>query len=405
MKVVLLTQYFEPEIGAAQLRYGAIVRALADEGHEVTVLTAMPNHPTGRIFDRYRGKLWSTERTDWGVVHRGWVYPAIGSGLKRYVNFLSFVVSSLPMLRFARGADVLVVESPPVTLGIVALIGQRLFGYRLVTYVSDLSTNSIKDLEVPGARMVIRLVGALESHLYRRSAYVTTVTDGLRRVLQEEFGLPEDRVVMLENGADTEVFRPRPADPALLEEFGVSLAPYLLYAGTHGYAHGLDVALEAARLLEPDGIRLLFVGEGSDKERILGLAGDMKLTNVGFFPQQAPEVVSGLYAGAIAGLSTVRDIPVMHDARPAKVFACLSCARPLIYSGAGEGARLAERSGGAIVTKPADPAEIAVAARQLLADPSTATKMGGHGRQFVIDNFSWPNLVARWSAEVLRESP
>lgn len=403
MKVVLLTQYFEPEIGAAQLRYAAIVRALADEGHEVVVLTAMPNHPTGRIFDGYRRKLWSTERTTWGVVHRSWVYAAIGSGPKRYLNFLSFVVTSLPMLRFARGASVLVVESPPVTLGLVALVGRRLCGYELVTYVSDLSTNSIKDLDVPGAAVVIRAVGGLESRLYRASAYVTTVTDGLRRVLLEEFELPEDRVVMLENGADTDAFSPRPVDAGLLERFGVHDTPYLLYAGTHGYAHGLDVALEAAALLAPDGIRLVFVGEGSDKERIVALSAEMGLTNVGFFPQQSTDVVAGLYAGAVAGLSTVRDIQVMRDARPAKLFACLSCATPLIYSGAGEGARLTEESGGGLVTAPADAAGIAEAARLLSADPELARRMGAQGRQFVIDRFSWPNLVRRWSGIVLRD--
>ncbi|MHB1139121.1 MAG: glycosyltransferase, partial [Microthrixaceae bacterium] len=186
----------------------------------------------------------------------------MGSGPKRYLNFLSFVATSLPMLRFARGSDVLVVESPPVTLGLVALIGRRLLGCRLVTYVSDLSTNSIQDLDVPGSGLITRAVRALESRLYSRSWRVTTVTDGLRRVLHEEFSLPQDRVVMLENGADTDTFSPRPVDRTLLARFGVADAPYLLYAGTHGYAHGLDVALEAARQLEGDGVRLLFVGEG-----------------------------------------------------------------------------------------------------------------------------------------------
>jgi glycosyltransferase involved in cell wall biosynthesis len=401
MKVTVLTQYFEPEIGAAQLRYAAFVRGLAELGHEVTVLTAMPNHPTGRIFDGYRGKLYSTERTDWGTVHRAWVYAAVGSGPKRYLNFLSFVATSLPMLRFARGTDVLVVESPPVTMGIVALIARRVLGCRLVTYVSDLSTNSIQDLDVPGSGVITRAVRSLESRLYRRSWKVTTVTDGLRRVLHEEFSLPEDRVVMLENGADTETFSPRPVDPALLARFGVADSPYLLYAGTHGYAHGLDVALEAAQLLQDDGIRLVFIGDGSDRERIEALAQEMRLRNVSFHGQQPPEVVTGLYAGAVAGLSTVRDIQVMRDARPAKLFACLSCARPLIYSGSGEGARLATESGGGVVTEPGDPKGIAEAARRLAANPAEADAMGASGRQWVLDNFSWRQLITRWADVVL----
>ena len=187
MKVTILTQYFEPEIGAAQLRYSAIVRELHRLGHEVTVLTAMPNHPTGRIFDGYRGRLYSKERTEWGQVHRAWVYPAIGSGLKRYINFLSFAVTSLPMLRHARRSDVLVVETPPITAGVVGMFGARLSRADLVVYLADLSTNSVKDLEIPGARFIIKVMDSLERRLYRRAKYVTTVTDGLVRVLGEEY--------------------------------------------------------------------------------------------------------------------------------------------------------------------------------------------------------------------------
>lgn len=401
MKIVILTQYFEPEIGAAQLRYAALVRNLAELGHDVTVLTAMPNHPTGRIFPGYRGRLWSTERTDWGVVHRAWVYAAIGSGPKRYLNFLSFVVTALPLLRHARGADVLVVESPPVTIALLALLARALLGVELVTYVADLSTNSIQDLAVPGAGVIIKLIRVLENRLYARSRYVTTVTDGLVRVLGDEFAVPAERIVKLENGADTETFAPRPVDSDLLARFGVAGRDYVLYAGTHGFAHGLDVALDAARLLADDGVWLLFVGEGSDKERIVAKARELGLRNVSFHGQQPPDVVAGLYAGAFAGLSTVRDIQVMRDARPAKLFACLSCARPLIYSGGGEGARIARDSGGAIVTEAENAEAIAAAARQLLADPAEAARMGQRGRNYVIENFSWGALVRRWADRVL----
>ncbi|MCB1257526.1 MAG: glycosyltransferase family 4 protein [Microthrixaceae bacterium] len=403
MKVTILTQYFEPEIGAAQLRYAALVRQLHRLGHEVTVLTAVPNHPTGRIFDGYRGKLYSTERTDWGTVHRAWVYPAIGTGLKRYLNFLSFAVTALPMLRFARRSDVLIVETPPITAGAVGMLGSVLTRAELVVYLADLSTNSVKDLDIPGGKLIARVMDSIERRLYRRARYVTTVTDGLVRVLNEEYGLPADKVLMLENGADTDTFKPVPLDSGLLEQFGVEEGKYILYAGTHGYAHGLDVALQAAPGLSELGLNLLFVGEGSDKERIVELSRSMGLDNVSFFGQQSPDVVAGLYSGALAGLSTVRDIQVMRDARPAKLFACLSCAKPLIYSGAGEGAELAESSGGAIVAAAGDPQEIVDAASRLAGDHELARQMGESGRSFILEKFSWQYLVAKWADVVLND--
>ncbi len=401
MKVTILTQYFEPEIGAAQLRYSAIVRELHRLGHEVTVLTAMPNHPTGRIFDGYRGRLYSKERTEWGQVHRAWVYPAIGSGLKRYINFLSFAVTSLPMLRHARRSDVLVVETPPITAGVVGMFGARLSRADLVVYLADLSTNSVKDLEIPGARFIIKVMDSLERRLYRRAKYVTTVTDGLVRVLGEEYGLAPEKFLMLENGADSDTFKPVPVDAALLASFGVEEGKYVLYAGTHGYAHGLDTALDAAPGLADLGLTILFVGEGSDKERIENLAVSRGLENVIFRGQVNPDVVAGLYAGALAGLSTVRDIQVMHDARPAKLFACLSCAKPLIYSGAGEGAALAKASGGAIVVAPGDVQGIVDAVIKLSREPARAREMAASGRAFIIDRFSWKSLVGKWADVVL----
>lgn len=402
MKVAILTQYFEPEIGAAQLRYSAFVRQLHRLGHEVVVLTAVPNHPTGRIFDGYRRKPYYTERTEWGRVHRAWVYPAIGSGLKRYLNFLSFAITALPMLRHARGADVLVVETPPITAGAVGMLGARLTKAELVVYLADLSTNSVKDLDVPGGKFIIRFIDLIERRLYGRARYVTTVTDGLARVLHEEYGLSDDKVLMLENGADTDTFKPVPVDPELLSEFGVQAGEYVLYAGTHGYVHGLDVALDAADGLGKLGLKVLLVGEGSDKERIVDLARSRGLDNVIFHGQVEPTVVAKLYAGAVAGLSTVRDIQVMHDARPAKLFACLSCAKPLIYSGAGEGAALADASGGSIVTAPGDARAIVDAAAALMEDTARAEAMGKSGRNFILEHFSWEHLVGKWAASVLK---
>lgn len=113
MRIGVLTQYFEPEIGAAPLRYRAVVRELVELGHEVVVLTALPNHPTGAIFPEYRGRLVMTERRDGATVHRVWVYPAIGRGAKRYLNFLSFMVGALLVSPRLARCDVVVVESPP----------------------------------------------------------------------------------------------------------------------------------------------------------------------------------------------------------------------------------------------------------------------------------------------------
>lgn len=396
MRIGILTQYFEPEIGAAPLRYRAVTRSLADAGHEVVVVTSLPNHPTGRIFEGYRSRPYRTEHTDVATVHRSWLFPAVGSGAKRYVNFLSFAVAVLPLLRHLRRCDVVLVESPPITVGALGFVVRYLLRRPYVTYVSDLSSNSVADLEIPGGRAIGAAMRAVESAVYRRSAAVTVVTDGQVRTLTDEFGIEPDDVLMLQNGADTELFGPREVDLEVLSRFGVEPNRYVLYAGTHGFAHGLDVAIEAATMMDDDGFVFLFVGEGSDKERIVSLAADRRADNCSFFGQVPPDVVAELYAGSLAGLSTVRDIGVMRDARPAKLFATMCSAKPIIYSGTGEGAGIVEAAGAGIVCEVEKAQPIVDAIAYLQDHPDEAESMGKAGRSHIESHFSWPVLVGTW---------
>ena len=214
--------------------------------------------------------------------------------------------------------------------------------------------------------------------------------------LGEDFGVAPERVLMLQNGADTELFGPRPVDLGVLDRVGVRPGRYVLYAGTHGYAHGLDVAIEAAARMDDDDIGYLFVGEGSDKERIVDLAVEAGVRNCTFVGQVPPDVVAELYAGSLAGLSTVRDIGVMRDARPAKLFATMSSAKPIIYSGAGEGAAIVTEAGAGIVCDVETPQPIVDAIHHLADHPDEAAAMGAAGRAHIESHFSWPALVSGW---------
>lgn len=401
-RVGVLTQYFEPEVGAAQLRYAAVTRCLRAEGIDVEVVTSMPNYPTGRTFEGYRGRLILTEVIDGITVRRAWSYPATGSGLRRVVNFVSFALTSVwPLMRMRR-VDLLLVETPPITVALVGLVVSRLRRWRLGLYVSDLSAASLGDLELGGAGRLGRWIGALERFVYRRADVITTVTDGLVASLRDGYGIAADRIVLLPNGADTEMFRPLPPVSASeVDPVFEGVGDYVLYAGTHGYAHGLDVLLDAAELLATDGISVLFVGDGSDRDRLVEAARTRRLTNVVFAGSRPPEIVARLYAGAIAGLSSVRDVPVMHGARPAKVLACLACGRPIVYSGRGEGAELVRAAGAGIVTEPGDGVAVADAVRRLRSDPTGAAAMGAAGRSAVEAHFGWPALVRRWVGTVL----
>jgi glycosyltransferase involved in cell wall biosynthesis len=406
MRFLFLSQYFPPEIGAPQLRLAAIVRELKQLGHEVEVVTALPNYPTGRIFPRYRGRLYLRENRDGILIHRVWLYPAMGAGIKRFLNYLSFTVTSLFGLLHAKRPDFLFVESPPLLLGISAAFAASLWRIPVILNVADLWPDSVKELGLMREGLVLRLAEKLEAWVYRRAAFINAVTGGIQQVLIEKKKVPRQKVLFLPNGVDTELFRPMEPDLKLAEELQFNKKQIILYAGTLGYAQGLEVAIDAAARLtkELTNASLLFVGDGSEKPKLEVMARQLNLDNVHFLPASEPEYIVRLFSLAKAGLVALKDLPLFEGARPSKILTIMACGKPVIYGGRGEGARLVKEAQAGIVVPPGDPVALAKAIRYLLNHPDEAERFGANGRKFVEDNFGWSFLVKRWLNELEKKT-
>lgn len=119
------------------------------------------------------------------------------------------------------------------------------------------------------------------------------MTEGIQKVLLEEKKVPPHKVLYLPNGVDTDLFKPLPPDLALARELGPEGKKVILYAGNHGYAHGLEVALQAARLLTDPQVVLVLIGDGSEKPRLKQLAQEMGLANVRFLDPKPPPTSPG----------------------------------------------------------------------------------------------------------------
>ena len=395
MRILFLTQYFPPEMGAAQLRLAACIRELRKLGHDVEVVTALPNHPNGAIFPAYRGRFAVTEDWEGIPVHRVWLYASLGRSWKRLLNYFSFMATAWWGLLKAERPDLLFVESPPLFLSVTAWVYGLLFRVPFLFNVADLWPDSVKKLGLMEDGFMLRAAEGLEAWSYRKAALVNAVTQGIESVLTEEKGVPAAKVLWLPNGVDTELYRPQEGDAALARELGLEGKAVVLYAGTMGYAHGVEVALEAAPLVAEAGIHLLFVGEGSEKAMLLEKAKG--LANVTFLPAQPPERVAQLYSLCYAGLSTLRDSPLFEGTRPVKIFACMACAKPVAYCGKGEGARLVEAQQAGLTCPPEDPRALADLLIRLKEAPDLAHDLGAHGRAFVTRELSWGSLVAAWA--------
>lgn len=397
MRFLVLTQYFHPETGAPQIRLAAMIRELLRLGHTVEVVTALPNYPNGNIFPAYRGCFYRVEEWEGVRVHRVWIYAATGAGIKRLLNYFSFMITALWGLRKSQKPDYLFVESPPLFLGIAGFLAAKRWRVPFILNVADLWPDSIRLLGLMREGFALKLAGKLESWLYSKAGFVNAVTEGIREILIHDKQVPAGKVLFLPNGIDTDLFRPQPIDATWRASLGLPDEKHIiLYTGTHGYAHGMEVILEAAELLIDVNVLFLLVGGGSEKNSLEKLCTHLALKNVIFLSPHPPEMIARLYSLATAGISTLRDSPLFEATRPVKILSIMACGKPVLYSGAGEGARLVTEAKAGIIIPPENPTALADAIRSLISDVAYTAQLGNNGRAYVKKHLQWPSVITAW---------
>jgi len=398
VRILMLTQYFYPENGAAQVRLLEVAKAIRDHGHDIKVVTAFPNYPSGVIPEGYRGRFFMKDSHDGIPIYRTWIYPVQrGKFWKRLLNYFSFVFSAFYGVMKAGKADYIFVESPPLFIGFTVFFAKWVKGAKVILNISDLWPESAVSLGLVTNRTVIALTERLERAMYKTAWRISAQTEGIIKSLKDR-GIPEDKLVFLPNGVNPDLFAPQAPDKTLMQELKLKDKFVILYAGTMGYAHGLEVALQAAKSLEitdPEVVFLL-VGDGAERPRLQEMAQELQLSNVRWVDFQPITEMRRYYSLASITLSTLRRYKLSEGVRPSKLFPGLASAKPLIYVGEGEGAKIVEDSGGGIVLPPEEPEQLAQAIHELKADPARCMEMGKQGREYVSLNYAWSSIVTRW---------
>jgi len=398
MRILYLSQYFPPEVGATQTRAYEMARYLVSAGHSVTMLTEIPNHPSGVIPPEYRGKLY--ERTDLeGIdVIRVWVYASPEKTFaRRMLFYLSYMVNAaLAGLILARGRyDVVYATSPPLFVGGAALALSTLRRLPLVFEVRDLwpeSAVALGELKNPRAVM---LAGKLEEMCYNRARRIVVVTHGIRRRLEERGWGP--KVALIPNGANTDLFRPdAEAGERLRAELGLRGKFLVLYAGIHGLAQGLETVLEAAgQLRGASNVHFLFVGNGPKKADLLAMKDRMGLTNVTMLAERPRSEMPAFLSAADVALVPLRKLDLFQGAVPSKLFDAWACGCPVILSIGGEAQQVMRRADAGVSIEPEDATQMAQAILQLQDDPDRLHRYRQNARQFVQAHYSRQRLAVQ----------
>jgi colanic acid biosynthesis glycosyl transferase WcaI len=400
MRIVYLSQYFPPEIGAPAARVFELSREWVKLGHQVAVVTGFPNHPTGVVPEAYRGKLVDHEIIEGIDVYRNWTLAVPNRSLAmRVASQLSFPLSvvGLGLPRVAQ-PDVVIATSPSIFTSISGLVFARALHVPFVFEVRDLWPQLFIEMGMVKNARLIRALEAAEMYQYRRAQKVVVVTESFKSILTAR-GVPAEKLAVIPNGVDLRLFHEDPEGAARVRvEQGLGDRFVLAYIGTHGLLHGLKSVLSAAdRLRGNDDIRFLFVGHGHDREALMAQAREMRLPNVVFVSGQPREAIPAFISAADACLVALRRDPFLaENFVPSKIFEFFGCGRPVVASVAGEAADIVERSGAGVVVAPEDPDALAAAVIALARDRVATKAMGARGLSFARLNYDRTELALRY---------
>jgi glycosyltransferase involved in cell wall biosynthesis len=396
MRILYVSQYFPPEVGAPAARVHELSREWVRQGHDVTVLTAFPHHPTGVKRPQDRHVLTRREQIDGINVIRTYVYAAANRGTyKRMLSYASFMLSAMTIgrLRVAR-PDVVIATSPQLLCGLAGYVLARTLRARFVLEVRDLWPESILAVEALKESVLIRLLKILASFLYQHCDRIVTVGEGYRKSIHRRYRVSESKMDVVRNGIDPELFVPLPRNNEVRQAYGWGDRFVIMYLGTHGMAHDLRQVLEAARAMQADVDHLfVFVGEGAEKDVLCKQAQEWKLGNVQFIGQQPKCRVPYFYAACDLGLVTLRNSSLFQEVLPSKIFEFLGMGRAVLLNVDGEARQLVETAAAGEFFPPNDVEALVAAIRRLSSDAQRLTEMGQNGRQYVLKHFDRRRLA------------
>ncbi len=408
MKILYISQYFPPEMGAPAARASELSKHWADAGHDVTVLTGFPNHPTGVVPADYRSKfrrLVFRERIGGANVVRTWLLPFPNrKAYERMLNYASFCISAASTGLFLARPDLVIGSSPQLLVALSASFLARWKRVPFVFEVRDLWPESLAAVGVGSNNSFLhRALARIADFLYRQAQRIIVVTPAFEDYLVEHWRVPREKISVVENGVETQLFSPR-ASVDLKKSLGLEGKFVVSYVGTMGMAHGLETILDAATNLQhaDPGIVFLLVGEGAEKARIVALAKERGLKNVQFVDQQPREKIPGYIAASDACLVLLKKADVFKTVIPTKMLEFMSCARPVILGVQGQAQEILEEAQAGLVIEPENSSDLANAICLLNANREKCCELGGNGREYILRKFSRQRTAEKYIRELER---
>jgi glycosyltransferase involved in cell wall biosynthesis len=408
MRILVVHQFYLAPGAPGGSRFNEMARHWTDQGHEVEVIAGTLNYVTGKAPQEYRGK-WVTREQDGEVwvwrCHVPETYNRSYSG--RMWAFFGFTLSSVTAARRAKRADVVIATSPPllaVLPGWVATWTKKPRP-RWIFEVRDLWPESAVTTGVLSRNGILtKFLYSLERWAYRAADKINVLTPAFKEDIVRRGLANPQKIFMIPNGADTDLFAPGPRDNEVRRQFGWGDKFVVLYSGAHGRANGLSQLIEAAGNLRdrPD-IHIACVGSGPERDALIAACEQQGLKNIEFCGPQPKERMVDFVNACDLGAAVLQKNDTFKTVYPNKVFDYMACGKPTLLAIDGVARKLVcEQAQAGLFAEPENGLAIANAIKELADSPERGLEMGKRGLDWVRENASRRILAGKYLDEMIQ---
>ncbi|MDF5714028.1 MAG: glycosyltransferase family 4 protein [Rhizonema sp. NSF051] len=401
MRILIYSYNYYPEpIGIAPLMT-ELAEGLVKRGHQVRVVTAMPNYPERRIYESYRGKGYVTEYKNGVQIQRSYIWTRPQPNLlDRLLLDASFVITSFLPALIGWRPDVILATSPslPVCLP-TALLGW-LNRCPVILNLQDILPDAAIQVGLLKNKLLIHLFTALEKFAYHTATKISVIADGFVDDLHSK-GVSDSKIEQIPNWVDINFIRPLPKENnAFRAAHNLNGKFVVLYSGNIALTQGLETVIKAASTLRhiPD-IAFAIAGEASGLQRLQTACLECGADNVLLLPFQPREQLPEMLAAADVGL-VVQKKNVISFNMPSKIQVLLACGRALVASvpDNGTAARVIRQSGGGVIVPPEDHDALAQAILDLYKHPEKVKTLGYNSRQYAVEQYAFEQALNQYES-------
>lgn len=399
MKILIIHQYFLRDDQGGGSRFNQFVRYFAGKGHEVTVIAGMVHYNTGKKPQEYKGRFKVIEEYCPGArIIRTHVSEAYNkSFFGRLWAYFSFTVSSSLVALREKKHDLILVTSPPLSVGITGLLVKALKRIPFIFEIRDLWPESAIDTGVITNPMLIKFSYWLEKQCYKYADLINVLTPAFAEHLQKKKNVSDQKLIFIPNGADLDIFAPGPKMNWVREMYQLQDKFIITYLGAHGVANHLITLVETAnKLRDFSMIHFLLIGDGMEKEMLIKAANSYGLTNITFVESQPKGKVVDFCNAADVCTAVLQKNDTFKTVYPNKVFDYMSCAKPIVLGIDGVARALVEEARAGIFVEPENTDQMAEMILTLYRHPELCDQYGKQGREYVVKNFSRESLAHRY---------